>query len=56
MLEKKIFVPNLDFYLINKSIAKVINMLTGQAELQKIDLKFRGLKEDMLLKMDELRI
>ena len=56
MLEKKIFQSNLEFFLINKSIYKVICMLTGQAELQKIDLKFKGLKEDMLVKMDELRI
>jgi len=43
MLEKGIFVPNLEMHPFNQTIRNVVQLLQRQAELQKIKIVFNPL-------------
>ena len=56
MLEKNIFVPNLEMHSINNTINSVVRILEQQAELQHIKIKYQKLDKDVIVKIDLLRI
>jgi signal transduction histidine kinase len=56
MLDNDLFVPNYEFHSINISIAEVVDILQSQAKLQKIQIEIFALKEDFIVKIDQLRL
>lgn len=55
MLEKNIFVPNLEMHPINQTIFNAVNILKRQAELQTITILFTPLDTELIAKIDQLR-
>jgi len=55
MLEKNIFIPNLEMQPFNATINNVVNMLQRQAELQKIGILFKPHPTEIIARIDLMR-
>ena len=55
MIEKKIFRPHLDDFKLNQAIKATLNILIGQAELQKVEIKCNLVARDYTVRLDLVR-
>jgi len=55
MLEKGIFVPNLEMHPFNQTIRNVVQLLQRQAELQKTKIVFNPLQKEVIAQIDLMR-
>jgi hypothetical protein len=55
MLEKNMFVPDINAYSLLKVISECVAILERQAENQQIKIKLLLPKKDLQVKLDELR-
>jgi len=55
MLEKGIFVPNLEMHPFNHTIKNVVQLLKREAELQKIVIVFHPIESEVVAQIDLMR-